>query len=743
MTIQKQPADIIWTYTDEAPALATHSLFPMVESILKQADINVQMCDISLAARILEAFPEHLSESQRIGFGLKELGALVEHQHANIIKLPNISASDVQLKAAITELQSQGYQLPDYPESPKNETESEVQARYNQVKGSAVNPVLREGNSDRRVAASVKQYAKNHPPKLGAWSPDSQAHVASMSSGDFFDTEQAKTIGKPTKLTITLIDSENNTHLLKDNIHIGLGDIVDCASLSVASLKEFYQTETKLAKKNNLLLSLHLKATMMKVSDPILFGHAVRELFSPLFDKYQELFNELGIEPKLGLMDLFEKIKTLPDDLQDDICQLYEQTLETLPALAMVNSDHGITNLHRSNDVIIDASMPAMIRDSGKMWNAQGELESTKALIPDRSYSAVYQTVMNDCKKHGAFDPSTMGSVANVGLMAKKAQEYGSHDKTFEIQQDGVVRVTDSDERVLFEHQVTKGDIWRMCLVKDVAVKDWVRLAVERAQLSKTSAIFWLDEQRAHDRELIKKVNQYLAELNTSKADLQVASVKEATQVTLNKIRRGENVIAVTGNVLRDYLTDLFPILELGTSAKMLSIVPLLNGGGLFETGAGGSAPKHVQQFEKEGYLRWDSLGEFLALTVSLEHLARTQNKQKANVLASTLDQAVTKFLEENKSPTRRLGGIDNRGSHFYLILYWTQCLALQQDDAELASKFSKLSQDLMQQCELIEQELVSAQRRSEDLGGYYHTDRQKVSNSMRPSITLKQAFAD
>lgn len=672
----KQESKILWTKTDEAPALATYSLLPIVQAFTRAAGVVVETRDISLAGRIIANFPENLTENQRIPDYLTQLGELATTPEANIIKLPNISASVPQLKAAIKELQSQGYNIPDYPEDTKTDAEKEIKARYGKVLGSAVNPVLREGNSDRRAAASVKNYARKNPHKMGAWSADSKTHVAHMSGGDFYGSEKSTTVSEAGAVKIEFVAQDGKTTVLKEKTTLKAGEVIDAAVMSRRELRKFYEEQIVDAKNKGVLFSLHLKATMMKVSDPIMFGHAVSVFFKDVFEKHASVIKELGFDANNGLNDLYTKIKKLPEaqrlEIEADINACYKNRTW----VAMVNSDKGITNLHVPSDVIIDASMPAMIRESGKMWGADGKLYDTKAVIPDRNYAGVYQEVITDCKKHGAFNPVTMGSVPNVGLMAQKAEEYGSHDKTFKSPGNGTIRVVDASGKALLEQTVEEGDIWRMCQTKDAPIQDWVKLAVTRARATGAPAVFWLDNNRAHDKQIIEKVNKYLKGHDTKGLEIHIMSPVEATRFSLERIREGKDTISVTGNVLRDYLTDLFPILELGTSAKMLSIVPLMNGGGLFETGAGGSAPKHVQQFQEEGYLRWDSLGEFLALAVSLEHLANTFNNKKAQVLATTLDQANGKFLESNKSPARKVGEIDNRGSHFYLTLYWAQALA-------------------------------------------------------------------
>ncbi|MCS6985097.1 MAG: NADP-dependent isocitrate dehydrogenase [Leptospiraceae bacterium] len=736
-----EQAKIIYTKTDEAPLLATYSFLPIVRAFCGTAGIDVELRDISLAGRILAAFPEYLKESQRVNDDLAYLGELTLKPKANIIKLPNISASLPQLKAAIKELQEQGYALPDYPEEPKSEEEKKIRERYGKVLGSAVNPVIREGNSDRRAPLSVKNYARKNPHKMGEWRSDSKTHVAHMSHGDFYGSEKSRTLDKDVELTYKLFSSGGEEIVLKQGVKAKAGDIVDGAVMSISVLRDFYEKEMEDARKQDILFSLHLKATMMKVSDPILFGHAVEIYFKDLFSKYSQELEQIKADPRQGLGDLYEKLKSLPQEKQQLIKKEIEDIYTRRPRLAMVNSEKGITNLHYPNDVIIDASMPAMIREGGKMWGPDGKLADCKATIPDRSYARVYAVVIEDCKARGAFDPRTMGSVANVGLMAQKAEEYGSHDKTFEIPFDGIVRVFTQEGDLLFEHEVHKGDIYRSCLTTDAAIRDWVKLAIKRGRATGTPCIFWLDPDRAHDRELINKVQKYLLEAEAHSLDIRILSPQDACKLTLERLRQGLDTISVTGNVLRDYLTDLFPILELGTSAKMLSIVPLMNGGGLYETGAGGSAPKHVQQFLEEGYLRWDSLGEFLALAVSLEQVASDYNNPKALILAKCLDRATQKVLENNKSPARKVGEIDNRGSHFYLALYWAQELASQKEDMELASKFKRLFDYLSQNEQKINQELIAAQGRAQHLGGYYHPKEELVDQAMRPSSTLNNAW--
>ncbi|HGS4449851.1 TPA: NADP-dependent isocitrate dehydrogenase [Vibrio cholerae] len=728
---------IIYTITDEAPALATYSLLPIIQSFTASSGINVETRDISLAGRILANFPEHLTEEQRISDALTELGELAKTPEANIIKLPNISASVPQLKAAIKELQDKGYALPNYPEEPSSYEEEAIKATYDKIKGSAVNPVLREGNSDRRAPASVKNYAKKNPHSMGAWSKDSKSHVASMSDKDFFGSEKSMTVSGSTKVAIEFVGKEGAVKVLKKPFALQDKEIIDTSVMSKKALIAFFEKEIADAKAQDVLFSLHMKATMMKVSDPVIFGHAVKVYYKAVFDKYGQLFDQLGVDVNNGLGDVYAKIQSLPEAQRAEIEATIQAVYATQPALAMVDSDRGITNLHVPSDVIVDASMPAMIRTSGQMWGPDGKQKDTKATIPDRCYAGVYQTVIDFCKQHGAFDPTTMGSVPNVGLMAQKAEEYGSHDKTFILDAEGVVRVIDEAGKVLLEQSVEAGDIFRMCQVKDAPIQDWVKLAVTRARASNTPAVFWLDPARAHDAELIKKVNQYLPNHDTSGLEIKILSPVEATQYSLVRMKAGQDTISVTGNVLRDYLTDLFPILELGTSAKMLSIVPLMNGGGLFETGAGGSAPKHVQQVQKENHLRWDSLGEFLALAASLEHLSVVTGNRKAQVLADALDKATGKFLDMNKSPSRRVGEIDNRGSHFYLATYWAQALAEQTADADLAAEFAPIAKALEEKEAQIVAELNGAQGKPGDLGGYYAPEFAKVAPLMRPSSTF------
>jgi isocitrate dehydrogenase len=726
---------IIYTITDEAPMLATFSLLPIIKSFAATANIYVESRDISLAGRIIANFPEYLKEEQRLGDALTELGQLANTPEANIIKLPNISASVPQLKEAIKELQSKGYALPDFPEDAQTDEEKTIKAKYAKVLGSAVNPVLREGNSDRRAPKAVKNYAKKHPHSMGAWSADSKTHVASMSEGDFYGSETSVTLKEATDVKIEFVDNSGNTTVLKASTPLKAGEIIDSSALNLNKFKQFIAKEIEDAKAKGVLFSIHMKATMMKVSDPIIFGAAVDVFYKDVFTKYADLFKELGVDTKNGLGDVYAKIAGRPE--QAEVEAAINKVYETSPALAMVNSDKGITNLHVPSDVIIDASMPAMIRTSGQMWNKEGKGQDTKTVIPDRAYAGIYVATIDFCKKHGAFDPKTMGSVPNVGLMAQKAEEYGSHDKTFQLSAAGTVKVTDTNGTVLMEQKVEAGDIFRMCQVKDAPIQDWVKLAVNRARLSNTPAVFWLDENRAHDRQLIEKVKTYLKDHDTNGLDIRILNPIEATHFTLERIVKGLDTISVTGNVLRDYLTDLFPILELGTSAKMLSIVPLMNGGGLFETGAGGSAPKHVEQFIEEGYLRWDSLGEFLALGVSLEHLGQVFNNQKALVLSETLDAATEKFLDTDKSPARKVGQIDNRGSHFYLTLYWAQALAAQNKDAELKATFEPIAKELTENEAKINSELIGSQGTHQEIGGYYKPNQDLLFKAMRPSATF------
>ncbi len=732
---------IIYTFTDEAPALATYSLLPIVEAFTASADIAVETRDISLAGRILASFPEQLGD-KAVADHLAELGDLAVTPEANIIKLPNISASVPQLQAAIKELQAQGFALPDYPETVATDADKLAKSRYDKIKGSAVNPVLREGNSDRRAPLSVKNYARKHPHKMGAWAADSKSHVAHMSTGDFYGSEKAALIDAADAVKIELIAQDGTTTVLKEKTTVQAGEILDCAVMSKNALRSFIAAEIEDAKQKGVLLSVHLKATMMKVSDPIMFGQIVAEFYKDALAKHADVLAQIGFNLNNGIGDLYARIKALPAEQQAQIEADIQAVYAVRPSLAMVNSDKGITNLHVPSDVIVDASMPAMIRDSGKMWGTDGQLHDTKAVIPDRCYATIYQAVIEDCKLHGAFDPTTMGSVPNVGLMAKKAEEYGSHDKTFQIKANGVVRVSDGAGRTLLEQSAEAGDIFRMCQTKDAPIQDWVKLAVNRARASATPAIFWLDPMRAHDGVVIEKVQAYLKDHDTSGLDIRIMSPVDAMAFTLGRTREGKDTISVTGNVLRDYLTDLFPIMELGTSAKMLSIVPLMNGGGLFETGAGGSAPKHVQQLLEENFLRWDSLGEFLALAASLEHLGVTYNNPKALVLAKTLDQATGQFLDNNKSPSRKVGNIDNRGSHFYLALYWAQALAAQTEDAALQAQFGELAKTLAENEATIVAELNAVQGKPVDIGGYYHANAELISKAMRPSNTFNAAIA-
>jgi isocitrate dehydrogenase len=737
-----QNAKIIYTITDEAPALATYSFLPIVQAFAKSAGVVLETRDISVAARILSAFNDYLPENQRIVDDLAYLGQLATSAEANIIKLPNVSASQPQLMGALKELQSKGYKLPNYPEEPTNEEETKIKAKYDKIKGSAVNPVLREGNSDRRAPKAVKEYARKHPHSMGAWQADTKSHVVSMTDGDFYGSEQSLVNEKASDIKISHIDKAGIITVLKEKTSLKDGEIIDSSVMSMKKLKSFLAQEIADAKAQDVLFSIHLKATMMKVSDPIIFGAAVSVFFKNVYEKHAVLFDELNINPNNGLGDLYSKIATLPADkkaeIEADIATVYANS----PAMAMVNSEKGITNLHVSSDVIIDASMPAAFRSSGQMWGPDGKGKDTKFVIPDRCYSGIYQVVIDFCKKHGAFNPTTMGSVPNVGLMAQAAEEYGSHDKTFQMVADGKVEVTNADGKVLMQHNVEAGDIWRMCQTKDLPVQDWVKLAVNRAKATGTPAVFWLDKNRPHDANLINKVNLYLKNYDTTGLAIHIMSPVEAIQFSLERIILGQDTISVTGNVLRDYNTDLFPILELGTSAKMLSIVPLMNGGGLFETGAGGSAPKHVQQFNEEGYLRWDSLGEFLALAVSLEHLANTFNNPKAQVLADTLDEATGKFLDNDKSPARKVGQIDNRGSHFYLAFYWAQALAAQNIDADLKATFIPIAKELEEKVNIIDAELIGAQGKPENIGGYYKPDFELASKALRPSATFNAILA-
>ncbi len=735
-------ATIYWTRVDEAPGLATYSFLPIVEAFTKAAGIRIETRNISLAGRIIANFPENLTESQRIPDGLAALGALTDQPDANIIKMPNISASLPQLKAAIKELQAKGYAVPDYPEEPKTDAEKTIRTRYGKVLGSAVNPVLRQGNSDRRAAASVKQYARNNPHRMGAWSADSKTHVAHMNADDFYGSEKSVTVADAGNMRIEFVGSDGKVTVLKEKTELKAGEIIDASIMSRRALRAFYEQQMQDAKRQGVLLSLHLKATMMKISDPIMFGHAVSIYFKDVFTKHADLFKQLGINPNNGLGDIYAKIAGLPDAQRAGIEADIQACYQTQPELAMVNLDKGITNLHVPNSVIVDASMPAMIRESGKMWGPDGKLHDTKALIPDRCYAGIYQETIADCKKHGALDPKTMGSVPNVGLMAQKAEEYGSHDKTFEISGTGIVRAVDASGKTLLEQKVEEGDIFRMCQAKDAPIQDWVKLAVGRARLTGTPAVFWLDRNRAHDAEIIKKVERYLKDHDTSGLDIRIMSPEEAIRFSLERIRAGKDTISVTGNVMRDYLTDLFPILELGSSSKMLSIVPLMKGGGMFETGAGGTAPKHAQQFIEEGHLRWDSLGEYLALGVSLEHLSQKFGNAKAQILAEALDQANGKILNNNKSPLRNVGELDNRGSHFYLALYWAQALAAQTRDKELQAHFAPLAKTLESNEAKIMAELAAAQGKPVDMGGYYLPDVDKTAKAMRPSATFNAALA-
>lgn len=733
---------IIYTYTDEAPALATHSLLPIVQAFTKSADIEFATSDISLASRILSQFPEYLTEEQRTADALAELGELVKQPDANVIKLPNISASVPQLLATIKELQGDGYNVPNYPTEATTDEEKEIQARYDRVKGSAVNPVLREGNSDRRAPKAVKNFAKKFPHSMGAWTADSKTHVATMTDNDFFHNEKSFTAPTACSVSIVFTDNASNRSELRKPVALLEGEVFDATVLNKNALVAFLEREIKDAKDKGVLFSLHMKATMMKVSDPIIFGHAVKAFFAPVFEKFGDKLSAAGVNVNNGLGNLFANLDKLDAQTRTDVETLIAKSYSEGPSIAMVDSDKGITNLHVPSDVIIDASVPAMIRTSGRMWNRDGELQDTKIVIPDSTYAPLYETVVSFCKEHGAFDPVTMGTVPNVGLMAQKAEEYGSHDKTFEIPADGKVEVIDETGNVLLSHEVQAGDIWRACQTKDAPIKDWVQLAVNRARLSDTPAVFWLDENRAHDAQLIKKVNAYLAELDTAGLDIRILAPADATRFTLERLKAGQDTISVTGNVLRDYLTDLFPILELGTSAKMLSIVPLMNGGGMFETGAGGSAPKHVQQFNEENHLRWDSLGEFLALAVSLEHLSQKTGNAKAQVLADALDAATEKLLLNDKSPKRKAGELDNRGSHYYLATYWAQELAAQNTDAQLAAEFAPIAKALTENEATIVNELNSVQGKAIDTKGYYSADRDVLTQAMRPSATFNQIIA-
>ncbi len=737
--MSEQKPTIIYTYTDEAPALATYSLLPIIKVFSEACNINVEIRDISLSSRIIANFPDFLSDEQKQSDDLLELGELTQDPMANIIKLPNISASVPQIKAVVKELQKKGYPLPEYPEEPANEQEQEIKARYDKVKGSAVNPVLREGNSDRRAPASVKNYARNNPHPMGAWSVDSKSHVVSMQSGDFFESEQSTTVDAPTIVRIRHLTLDNTETVLREGIALKAGEVIDASCMNRNALCEFLKEVIDDAKPQGVLMSLHLKATMMKVSDPIIFGHAVAVYYRDVFKKHAEKFELLGVDPNNGIGDVYTKISNLPENERAEIEADIQACYSNRPEMAMVDSDRGITNLHVPSDVIIDASMPAALRSSGQMWGPDGKLHDIQAIIPDRCYAGVYQEVIDFCKANGAFDPASMGSVSNVGLMAQKAEEYGSHDKTFEVPANGTIRVEDADGNTLLVHQVEQGDIWRMCQVKDEPIQDWIKLAVARAQLTNTPAVFWLNEERAHDVELIKKVNKYLPNYDTSSLEINIMAPAEATRFSLERVKEGKDTISVTGNVLRDYLTDLFPILELGTSAKMLSIVPLMNGGGLFETGAGGSAPKHVQQFEGENHLRWDSLGEFMALTASLEHLAEVTGNERAQVLSNSLDRAIGKLLGNNKSPSRKVNELDNRGSHFYLAMYWAQALAEQSIIEELQERFKPALVRLMANEEKIVKQLNAVQGVPMDIGGYYKPNPVLAAAAMRPSVTFNE----
>ena len=733
---------IIYTDTDEAPALATYSLLPIIQAFTKVSDINVEIRDISLSGRIIANFPEYLAEDQRIDDALAELGTMTQHPQANIIKLPNISASIPQMKAAIKELQDLGYALPDYPEESGTEEQSNIKDRYDRIKGSAVNPVLREGNSDRRAPASVKAYARKNPHSMGQWSSDSQSHVAHMNSGDFYGSEKSTVVANATDVKIQYSGNDGSETTLKASTPLLAGEVIDASVMSRNELRSFLAVQIKDASDKGVLFSLHLKATMMKVSDPIIFGQAVTVFYEEAFAKHGDLFKELGVDENNGIGDVYSKIADLPAEKQAEIKADIEACYSSRPDLAMVDSDNGITNLHVPSDIIIDASMPAAIRTSGQMWNPDGQLQDMKAVIPDRCYAGIYQKIISFCRQHGAFDPVTMGSVSNVGLMAQKAEEYGSHDKTFQVAGEGVIRVIDAGGEVLLEHAVSEGDIWRMCQTKDAPIQDWVKLAVSRAKATGSPAVFWLDQNRAHDAQIIEKANRYLGDHDTEGLEIHIMAPEDAMDLSLKRIKEGMDTISVTGNVLRDYLTDLLPILELGTSAKMLSVVPLMNGGGLFETGAGGSAPKHVQQFVKEGHLRWDSLGEFLALAASLEHLSNVTGNKRSKVLADTLDEATGDFLNNNKSPSRKVNELDNRGSHFYLALYWAQALASRSDDLELQLRFTNLAELLWENETKIVEELNGAQGNAVDIGGYYRPNPIKISNEMRPSATLNAALA-
>ena len=737
----KAKSKIIYTKTDEAPALATYSLLPIVKAFASAADIDVELSDISLAGRILANFPEHLTDEQKIDDALSQLGALTQHADTNIIKLPNISASIPQLKAAIKELNDKGFNVPEFPEEPQNEQEEEIKARYSKVLGSAVNPVLREGNSDRRAPTAVKNYAKNNPHSMGQWSQASRSHVAHMRGGDFYSGEKSMTVEKAGHVRIEFTDKAGNATVLKPRVDLLAGEVIDGMFMSKKALCKFFEEQIEDAKNTGVLFSLHVKATMMKVSHPIVFGHCVKVFYKDLFEKHGELFDKLGVNPNNGLGSVYDKIASLPESQRHEIERDINMCYHDRPPIAMVNSDKGISNLHVPSDVIVDASMPAMIRGSGQMWGPDGKPHDTKAVIPESTYATIYQEVINFCKTHGAFDPTTMGTIPNVGLMAQKAEEYGSHDKTFEMTADGTMRIIDQDENVLIEHEVEEGDIWRMCQAKDAPIRDWVKLAVTRSRQSGMPAVFWLDDERAHDAQLILKVNEYLKDHDTDGLDIQIMSPVRAIRYSMERALRGLDTISVTGNVLRDYLTDLFPILELGTSAKMLSVVPLMAGGGLFETGAGGSAPKHVQQFVEEGHLRWDSLGEFLALAVSLEDVAIKQDNAKAKVLAAALDAATEKLLNNGKSPLRKAGQLDNRGSHFYLAMYWAEAVSNQTDDAELAAKFKPLFESLQSNEAKILEEIDATQGQAADIGGYYYMDDAKASAAMCPSNTLNGAL--
>ncbi|MCP3676361.1 MAG: NADP-dependent isocitrate dehydrogenase [Deltaproteobacteria bacterium] len=732
---------INWTKTDEAPALATYSLLPIIQAFTKGAGFEVESRDISLAGRIIANFPDNLTESQKIPDELAALGQLAKKPEANIIKLPNISASLPQLQAAIKELKGNGYDLPDYPEDPKTEAEKEIKARYAKVLGSAVNPVLREGNSDRRAAVAVKEYAKKHPHRMGAWSPDSKTHVSTMSSGDFCSNEKSSTIAEATEAKIEFVGNDGKVTVLKDSLSLLAGEIIDATFMSKKALTQFLEEQIQDAKEQGVLFSLHMKATMMKVSDPKIFGHCVKVFYREAIEKHGSTIKELGVDFNNGLGDLYAKMESLPEEKRAEIEADIQEVYKNRPDMAMVNSDKGITNLHVPSDIIIDASMPPMIRDGGKMWGPDGKAHDAKAVIPDHSYASLYQATVANCIKDGALDPSTMGTVPNVGLMAQKAEEYGSHDKTFEAPGDGTIRIIDTSGKTIHEHTVEEGDIWRACQVKDAPIQDWVKLAVTRAKATGAPAIFWLDNNRAHDAQILEKVNQYLKDHDTTGLDIRIMAVAEAARLSVERMREGKDTISVTGNVLRDYNTDLFPILELNTSAKMLSIVPLMNGGGLFETGAGGSAPKHVQQFQEEGHLRWDSLGEFLALAESLVHLGNSTGNEKAKIFAETLGQANCKFLDSNRSPSRKCGELDNRGSHFYLALYWAEALAGQSDDSELQARFSRLAKELGENEAKIVEELNGAQGTPVDIGGYYLPDEEKTSKAMRPSATFNAAL--